>query len=158
MALQALVLSIGIGIGWDLLRTTWYFHPFQQMRPLIYKCLWSVRATFSQQDTQTQTHTDYDARFFAASSQCNFSSPSEDLSCPNERYLLYREWAHPRSIYKKQPLDLIRWVLWWAVQWEGLRVALVVSKRDSPLRVLPTREAHCSYEFCCPEFLLGPHY
>ncbi|TKC41449.1 hypothetical protein EI555_010351 [Monodon monoceros] len=39
---------------------------------------------------------------------CNFSSPSEDLSCPNERYLLYREWAHPRSIYKKQPLDLIR--------------------------------------------------
>ncbi|XP_012874171.1 PREDICTED: anoctamin-6 [Dipodomys ordii] len=39
---------------------------------------------------------------------CNFSSPSEDPSCPNERYLLYREWAHPRSIYKKQPLDLIR--------------------------------------------------
>ncbi|XP_066865233.1 anoctamin-6 isoform X3 [Kogia breviceps] len=39
---------------------------------------------------------------------CDFSSPSEDLSCPNERYLLYREWAHPRSIYKKQPLDLIR--------------------------------------------------
>uniref|UniRef100_A0A8C0AIN9 Anoctamin n=1 Tax=Bos mutus grunniens TaxID=30521 RepID=A0A8C0AIN9_BOSMU len=39
---------------------------------------------------------------------CNFSTPSEDLSCPNERYLLYREWAHPRSIYKKQPLDLIR--------------------------------------------------
>uniref|UniRef100_A0A8C3VU52 Anoctamin n=1 Tax=Catagonus wagneri TaxID=51154 RepID=A0A8C3VU52_9CETA len=39
---------------------------------------------------------------------CNFSSPSEDLSCPNERYLLYREWAHPRSVYKKQPLDLIR--------------------------------------------------
>ncbi|XP_026949343.1 anoctamin-6 isoform X3 [Sagmatias obliquidens] len=38
---------------------------------------------------------------------CNFSSPSEDLSCPNERYLLYREWAHPRSMYKKQPLDLI---------------------------------------------------
>ncbi|KAG8510099.1 Anoctamin-6 [Galemys pyrenaicus] len=39
---------------------------------------------------------------------CNFSRPSEDLSCPSERYLLYREWAHPRSIYKKQPLDLIR--------------------------------------------------
>uniref|UniRef100_A0A8D2BK97 Anoctamin n=1 Tax=Sus scrofa TaxID=9823 RepID=A0A8D2BK97_PIG len=39
---------------------------------------------------------------------CNFSRQSEDLSCPNERYLLYREWAHPRSIYKKQPLDLIR--------------------------------------------------
>ncbi|XP_045685248.1 anoctamin-6 isoform X1 [Phyllostomus hastatus] len=39
---------------------------------------------------------------------CNFSHPSEDSSCPNERYLLYREWAHPRSIYKKQPLDLIR--------------------------------------------------
>ncbi|KAF3826318.1 hypothetical protein GH733_006432 [Mirounga leonina] len=40
--------------------------------------------------------------------QCNFSHKSEDLSCPSERYLLYREWAHPRSIYKKQPLDLIR--------------------------------------------------
>ncbi|XP_023612040.1 anoctamin-6 isoform X5 [Myotis lucifugus] len=39
---------------------------------------------------------------------CNFSYPSEDFTCPNERYLLYREWAHPRSIYKKQPLDLIR--------------------------------------------------
>ncbi|KAM5249772.1 anoctamin-6 isoform 1-T1 [Hipposideros larvatus] len=39
---------------------------------------------------------------------CNFSCPSEDFNCPNERYLLYREWAHPRSIYKKQPLDLIR--------------------------------------------------
>ncbi|CAK7299303.1 anoctamin-6 isoform X2 [Vulpes vulpes] len=39
---------------------------------------------------------------------CNFSQRSEDPSCPSERYLLYREWAHPRSIYKKQPLDLIR--------------------------------------------------
>ncbi|XP_060047427.1 anoctamin-6 isoform X2 [Erinaceus europaeus] len=39
---------------------------------------------------------------------CNFNHPSEDPSCPSERYLLYREWAHPRSIYKKQPLDLIR--------------------------------------------------
>ncbi|XP_055973873.1 anoctamin-6 isoform X1 [Sorex fumeus] len=39
---------------------------------------------------------------------CNFSHPSEDPTCPSERYLLYREWAHPRSIYKKQPLDLIR--------------------------------------------------
>ncbi|XP_062051090.1 anoctamin-6 isoform X1 [Lepus europaeus] len=39
---------------------------------------------------------------------CRFRYRSEDPSCPNERYLLYREWAHPRSIYKKQPLDLIR--------------------------------------------------
>ncbi|ELV10698.1 Anoctamin-6 [Tupaia chinensis] len=39
---------------------------------------------------------------------CKFRHMSEDPSCPNERYLLYREWAHPRSIYKKQPLDLIR--------------------------------------------------
>ncbi|XP_050602828.1 anoctamin-6 isoform X3 [Macaca thibetana thibetana] len=39
---------------------------------------------------------------------CKFRRQSEDPSCPNERYLLYREWAHPRSIYKKQPLDLIR--------------------------------------------------
>uniref|UniRef100_A0AAQ5ZCS7 Anoctamin n=1 Tax=Amphiprion ocellaris TaxID=80972 RepID=A0AAQ5ZCS7_AMPOC len=28
--------------------------------------------------------------------------------CPNERYLLYEEWAHPKSFYKMQPLDLIR--------------------------------------------------
>uniref|UniRef100_A0A4W5JXB6 Anoctamin n=1 Tax=Hucho hucho TaxID=62062 RepID=A0A4W5JXB6_9TELE len=28
--------------------------------------------------------------------------------CPNERYLLYNEWAHPKSFYKMQPLDLIR--------------------------------------------------
>nr|XP_048300720.1 anoctamin-6 isoform X2 [Myodes glareolus] len=39
---------------------------------------------------------------------CRFNYESEDSSCPSERYLLYREWAHPRSIYKKQPLDLIR--------------------------------------------------
>ncbi|XP_037704201.1 anoctamin-6 isoform X2 [Choloepus didactylus] len=39
---------------------------------------------------------------------CKFRHRSEDSSCPSERYLLYREWAHPRSIYKKQPLDLIR--------------------------------------------------
>ncbi|XP_006865384.1 PREDICTED: anoctamin-6-like [Chrysochloris asiatica] len=39
---------------------------------------------------------------------CQFGHQSEDPSCPSERYLLYREWAHPRSIYKKQPLDLIR--------------------------------------------------
>ncbi|XP_064340276.1 anoctamin-6-like [Camelus dromedarius] len=34
--------------------------------------------------------------------------PSEDLSCPSEQGLLYRECAPPRSIDKKQPLDLIR--------------------------------------------------
>uniref|UniRef100_A0A8C2AN28 Anoctamin n=1 Tax=Cyprinus carpio TaxID=7962 RepID=A0A8C2AN28_CYPCA len=28
--------------------------------------------------------------------------------CPNERFLLYNEWAHPKSFYKMQPLDLIR--------------------------------------------------
>ncbi|XP_041498623.1 anoctamin-6 isoform X2 [Microtus oregoni] len=39
---------------------------------------------------------------------CKFNYESEDPNCPSERYLLYREWAHPRSIYKKQPLDLIR--------------------------------------------------
>ncbi|KAK2101447.1 Anoctamin-6 [Saguinus oedipus] len=37
-----------------------------------------------------------------------FRRQSEDPSCPNERYLLYREWSHPQSIYKRQPLDLIR--------------------------------------------------
>ncbi|XP_067420264.1 anoctamin-6 [Emydura macquarii macquarii] len=37
-----------------------------------------------------------------------FNHRSEDLNCPNERYLLYKEWAHPRSIYKLQPLDLVR--------------------------------------------------
>ncbi|KAK6488244.1 anoctamin-6-like [Huso huso] len=39
---------------------------------------------------------------------CRFNVKSEDQKCPNERYLLYREWAHPRSFYKLQPLDLIR--------------------------------------------------
>uniref|UniRef100_A0A8C3G3L6 Anoctamin n=1 Tax=Cyclopterus lumpus TaxID=8103 RepID=A0A8C3G3L6_CYCLU len=28
--------------------------------------------------------------------------------CPNERFLLYKEWAHPKSFYKMQPLNLIR--------------------------------------------------
>uniref|UniRef100_A0A8C8RKP2 Anoctamin n=1 Tax=Pelusios castaneus TaxID=367368 RepID=A0A8C8RKP2_9SAUR len=37
-----------------------------------------------------------------------FNHKSEDPNCPNERYLLYKEWAHPRNIYKLQPLDLIR--------------------------------------------------
>ncbi|XP_028914014.1 anoctamin-6 isoform X1 [Ornithorhynchus anatinus] len=39
---------------------------------------------------------------------CRFNHRSEDPNCPSERYLLYREWAHPWSIYKEQPLDLIR--------------------------------------------------
>ncbi|KAM4748875.1 anoctamin-6 [Rhinophrynus dorsalis] len=39
---------------------------------------------------------------------CRFNSKSEDSRCPNERYLLYREWAHPRSFFKLQPLDLVR--------------------------------------------------
>ncbi|XP_069485940.1 anoctamin-6 isoform X2 [Ambystoma mexicanum] len=39
---------------------------------------------------------------------CRFNYMSEDPNCPNERYLLYREWAHPRSFYKLQPLDLVR--------------------------------------------------
>ncbi|XP_072804400.1 anoctamin-6-like isoform X2 [Vicugna pacos] len=34
--------------------------------------------------------------------------PSEDLSCPSEQGLLYREWAPPRSTDKQQPLDLLR--------------------------------------------------
>lgn len=37
-----------------------------------------------------------------------FDVKSEDARCINERYLLYREWAHPFSIYKLQPLDLVR--------------------------------------------------
>ncbi|XP_066543205.1 anoctamin-6 [Amia ocellicauda] len=39
---------------------------------------------------------------------CRFNVKSEDKNCPNERYLLYKEWAHPLSFYKMQPLDLIR--------------------------------------------------
>ncbi|CAJ0934103.1 unnamed protein product [Ranitomeya imitator] len=39
---------------------------------------------------------------------CRFNVKSEDHRCPNERYLLYREWAHPFSFYKLQPLDLVR--------------------------------------------------
>uniref|UniRef100_A0A803TX32 Anoctamin n=1 Tax=Anolis carolinensis TaxID=28377 RepID=A0A803TX32_ANOCA len=37
-----------------------------------------------------------------------FNHQSQDPTCPNERYLLYREWAHPRNILKLQPLDLVR--------------------------------------------------
>uniref|UniRef100_A0A674DQX7 Anoctamin n=1 Tax=Salmo trutta TaxID=8032 RepID=A0A674DQX7_SALTR len=36
------------------------------------------------------------------------SEESKEDECPNERYLLYNEWAHPKSFYKMQPLDLIR--------------------------------------------------
>lgn len=39
---------------------------------------------------------------------CRFNVPSTEEGCPNERYLLYQEWAHPKSFYKMQPLDLIR--------------------------------------------------
>ncbi|KAJ6653640.1 hypothetical protein lerEdw1_009016 [Lerista edwardsae] len=37
-----------------------------------------------------------------------FNHRSEEPNCPSERYLLYREWAHPRNILKLQPLDLVR--------------------------------------------------
>ncbi|KAJ8373376.1 hypothetical protein AAFF_G00265640 [Aldrovandia affinis] len=39
---------------------------------------------------------------------CRFHERSPDEHCLNERYLLYREWAHPMNFYKMQPLDLIR--------------------------------------------------
>ncbi|XP_036375946.1 anoctamin-6 [Megalops cyprinoides] len=39
---------------------------------------------------------------------CRFNVKSTEEDCPNERYLLYKEWAHPKSFYKMQPLDLIR--------------------------------------------------
>ncbi|XP_059834473.1 anoctamin-6 isoform X1 [Hypanus sabinus] len=39
---------------------------------------------------------------------CKFNQKSLDPLCPNERFLLYREWAHPKNFYKLQPLDLIR--------------------------------------------------
>lgn len=41
--------------------------------------------------------------------QCRFNVKSNEEDCPNERYLLYQEWAHPKSFYKMQPLDLIRY-------------------------------------------------
>ncbi|KAF3859597.1 hypothetical protein F7725_021996 [Dissostichus mawsoni] len=37
-----------------------------------------------------------------------FNVKSEDEGSTSERYLLYREWAHPKSFYKMQPLNLIR--------------------------------------------------
>ncbi|XP_060100931.1 anoctamin-6 [Heteronotia binoei] len=37
-----------------------------------------------------------------------FNHQSQDPSCPSERYLLYREWAHPRNIFKLQPLHFVR--------------------------------------------------
>ncbi|XP_030197731.1 anoctamin-6 [Gadus morhua] len=39
---------------------------------------------------------------------CRFNVRSTELGSPNERLLLYEEWAHPKSFYKMQPLDLIR--------------------------------------------------
>ncbi|KAJ7329730.1 hypothetical protein JRQ81_015904 [Phrynocephalus forsythii] len=48
----------------------------------------------------------YKAAFPLHDSRFNYQS--EEPSCPNERYLLYREWAHPRNIFKLQPLDLVR--------------------------------------------------
>ncbi|XP_041933898.1 anoctamin-6 [Alosa sapidissima] len=39
---------------------------------------------------------------------CKFNAKSKEDGCSNERYLLYNEWAHPKSFYKMQPLDLIR--------------------------------------------------
>uniref|UniRef100_A0A8C6TM81 Anoctamin n=1 Tax=Neogobius melanostomus TaxID=47308 RepID=A0A8C6TM81_9GOBI len=39
---------------------------------------------------------------------CRFNVESIESDCPNERYLLFQEWAHPKSFYKMQPLDLIR--------------------------------------------------
>ncbi|XP_030296332.1 anoctamin-6 [Sparus aurata] len=39
---------------------------------------------------------------------CRFNVKSKEEGCPNERFLLYQEWAHPKSFYKMQPLDLIR--------------------------------------------------
>ncbi|XP_053718324.1 anoctamin-6 [Synchiropus splendidus] len=37
-----------------------------------------------------------------------FNIKSKDSESACERFRLYREWAHPRSFYKMQPLDLIR--------------------------------------------------
>lgn len=42
--------------------------------------------------------------------QSSFGHLSTDPDCPSERYLLYREWAHPKNILKLQPLDFIRLV------------------------------------------------
>ncbi|XP_068442664.1 anoctamin-6 [Clinocottus analis] len=39
---------------------------------------------------------------------CRFNVQSKEEGCPNERFLLYEEWAHPKSFYKMQPLNLIR--------------------------------------------------
>uniref|UniRef100_A0A8C6KTY7 Anoctamin n=1 Tax=Nothobranchius furzeri TaxID=105023 RepID=A0A8C6KTY7_NOTFU len=39
---------------------------------------------------------------------CRFNVRSQEEGCPNERLLLYEEWAHPKNFYKVQPFDLIR--------------------------------------------------
>ncbi|XP_053112454.1 anoctamin-6 isoform X2 [Hemicordylus capensis] len=48
----------------------------------------------------------YKAAFPLHDSRFNYQS--EEPNCPNERYLLYREWAHPRNIFKLQPLAFVR--------------------------------------------------
>ncbi|XP_037551784.1 anoctamin-6 [Nematolebias whitei] len=39
---------------------------------------------------------------------CRFNVRSKEQHSPNERLLLFKEWAHPKNFYKMQPLDLIR--------------------------------------------------
>ncbi|XP_068611495.1 anoctamin-6 [Brachionichthys hirsutus] len=39
---------------------------------------------------------------------CRFNARSKENGCPNDRFKLYEEWAHPKSFYKMQPIDLIR--------------------------------------------------
>uniref|UniRef100_A0A3Q3AN69 Anoctamin n=1 Tax=Kryptolebias marmoratus TaxID=37003 RepID=A0A3Q3AN69_KRYMA len=39
---------------------------------------------------------------------CRFNVKSKEQDYPNERLLLFKEWAHPKNFYKMQPLDLIR--------------------------------------------------
>lgn len=40
--------------------------------------------------------------------QSQFNVRSQEQGCPSERFLLYQEWANPKSFYKMQPLNLIR--------------------------------------------------
>lgn len=97
---------------------------------------------------------------FPSASQCKFRRQSEDPSCPNERYLLYREWAHPRSIYKKQPLDLIRWGVVGSTPGGGTQgVTPTASECDSTHQdSCQWRELTQSAELRWPGFLLRLNY
>lgn len=124
------------------------------MRPLFTNDCDMLGPHLGQQNTQTQTHTDCDALvFFAAFPSATSAAHLRTSAAPMSWVPSVQGMGHPQVYTKKQPLDLIRWVVV-STPSEGLRVALVVSKCDS-LKSIANQEAHCSSELCCPGIFIG---